>query len=786
MKASTLKKLNLIIEEANAFKDKSKFQKAISKFNQALNFINIKVTEPEDKNIEIENIKNAINQTYSVEISSILQEGVNLKNQREFAGAEGKFHQALKIVDRIDDVDLKDAEKREINKLLSENEIEQLNEKGLILRGEKKFDEALNIFNQGLSIAEGIQDPNSRGEQLSFIKKEIKRTNEALFLSMVEKGKELKQTGQIYDAIEVFENSLNFIETFFDPNTMKTQITNIKNLLNEIYSDQIKPIVEKSKELIRKNVVEKAISEFRNALAITKKMHASDLKNLEISLIAEALNPIYIEQIKQILEKGEQIIKKEKYEESISTIKEAVEVLTQALDIARTMVDSETKEREIKKIKGLINQPCLAGINVIKDKSIQLIVQKKYDDAISEIYTALSLAKLMAYPEEENEELENLKNLVNKVYSAEIREVLNKGDKLLEQKEYDKAIETYNEALTMTNKMYLTENMEKEVNMIKSLIYETEVKQLVGAGKLLEEQKIKEKEIEKLKKRLEYAQSIEDKDRRATEMNKIKQMIDDVHSDEIKLLIEQGDQLAVLKKFNDAFKFYERALKVNDIMEAPDVKNKDLIKNTYKKELINKGKLEIENKELDNAIESCKRAIELDNRFVDAYYYMGISFNNKKRYDAAIENFQKAVDLDKKHVNSWNYMGLAYEAKNDFDTALKFLSKTIEIDPGFSEGWYNLGNVHKQIKKFDKAIESYNKATELDPEFARAWFFMGCAYFDKREYNNAIQYLEKAIKIDPNLAENVSSLLKNLKTSINELQETLSLIFLTDKIIFLI
>lgn len=778
MKASTLKKLNLIIEEANAFKDKNKFQKAISKFNQALNFINIKVTEPEDKNIEIENIKNAINQTYSVEISSILQEGVNLKNQREFAGAEGKFHQALKIADKIDDVDLKDAEKREINKLLSENEIEQLNEKGLILRGEKKFDEVLNIFNQGLSIAEGIQDPNSRGEQLSFIKKEIKHTNEAQFKAMVEKGKELKQTGQIYDAIEIFESSLNFIETFFDPNTMKSQITNIKNLLNEIYSDQIKPIVEKGKELVRQNVVEKAISEFRNALAITKKMNASDLKKLEISLIAEALNPIYLEQIKPILEKGEKIIKREKYEETVSTIKEAVEILTQALDIARTMVESETKEREIKKINGLINQPCLAGINVIKDKSIQLIVQKKYDDAISEIYTALSLAKLMAYPEEENEELENLKNLVNKVYSAEIKEVLNKGDTLLEQKEYDKAIETFNEALTMTNKMYLTENMEKEVNMIKSLIYETEVKQLVGTGKLLEEQKLKEKEIEKLKKRLEYAQSIEDSDRRAIEMNKIKQMIDDVHSDEIKLLIEQGDQLADLQKFDDAFKFYERALKVNEIMEAPDVKNKDLIKNTYKKELINKAELEIENKELDNAIESCKRAIELDNKFVDAYYYMGISFNNKKSYEAAIENFKKAVNLDKNHVNSWNYMGLAYEAKNDFDTALKFLSKTIEIDQGFSEGWYNIGNVYKQIKNFDKAIESYTKATELNPDLARAWFFMGCAYFDKKDYNNAIQYVEKSIKIDPNLTENVSSLLKNVKTSINELQETLSLIFI--------
>lgn len=49
MKPSILKKLNLIIEEANALKNKNKFQKAIDKFEQALNFINIKVDELSDK-----------------------------------------------------------------------------------------------------------------------------------------------------------------------------------------------------------------------------------------------------------------------------------------------------------------------------------------------------------------------------------------------------------------------------------------------------------------------------------------------------------------------------------------------------------------------------------------------------------------------------------------------------------------------------------------------------------------------------------------------------------------
>ena len=233
-------------------------------------------------------------------------------------------------------------------------------------------------------------------------------------------------------------------------------------------------------------------------------MYDSDLKKLEISIIAELMNPIYTKRINPILDEGIAITKKDNFNESNSMINQAIDVFESALDIAKTMIDSERKNIEIKKITDLINQACLPGINTIKDKSIQLIGQQKFEEAINEVYIALSLSKRMTYPEEENVELEELKNLINKIYSVEIKKVINQGKELAEKNEYEKAIEVFNEALNQTNKMYLTQEMEKQVNNIKSLIYDAEVGLLIGEGKLTEEQKEKEKEIEKLRKRLEY------------------------------------------------------------------------------------------------------------------------------------------------------------------------------------------------------------------------------------------------------------------------------------------
>ncbi len=779
MKASILKKLNLIIEEANALKDKNSLSKAIKKFQEAIDFINLKVKEEEEKNIEIENIKNAINQAYSVQLDNIIQSGIHFTAQKKFDKAKEEFQNALKLVENIDDPSLKLVEIDEINKLISESEIEKLLTSGLTLKSKDNLNEAMEIFKKALNIAEEIYKTGTKSEGLLRIKNEIALIYDSQIDEIINEGKNLKKDGQDDKAIKKFEDALKIIEKYFDSGTKVAQINTIKNLINEIYSNQIKPLFEKGKDLLKQNSTEQAISEVKKALLIANKMYDSDLRKLELSRLDEAFNPIYIERIESIIEKGKEITQKDKFEESITFVNEAVNLFHQAFGLVKTMVPSERKDIQVKKVSELINNACLTGINVIKNNSIQYIVQKKYDDAISDLYSALSLAKRMVYPEEKNPELENLKNLVNKVYFAEVSEVVNKANKLVDQKKFQKALETYNEALSMTNKMYLTTEMEKEVGRIKSLIYETEIKQLVGKGELTEQQKLKEKEIEKLKKRLDYAQSIDDAERRVAEMKKIKKLIDNVHSEEIKLLIEQGNQLADLNKYDDAFNFYERALKVNEMMESPDLKNKDLIKTSYKKGLINRAKLEIENKNYETAIEQCRRALELDDTFVEAYYHLGLIYYYKKNYDIAIENFQRAVGYDKNHFKSWKWMGLIYEAKNDYENALNNIKNSVEIEPNFGDSWYNLGNIYKLRKEFDKAIESYNRATELDPEFAKAWFFKGIAYFDKKDYNNAIINIEKAIKIDPNLAQGVNPILNDIKRNLDKLNETLSISFIT-------
>lgn len=272
---------------------------------------------------------------------------------------------------------------------------------------------------------------------------------------------------------------------------------------------------------------------------------------------------------------------------------------------------------------------------------------------------------------------------------------------------------------------------------------------------------------------MDYAKTIGDPTRRFKEMEEIKKSIDEVFHSKIKLLVEQGVQLADSTNFESSFKNFEAAITINESIKSPEFKNRIAIKYEYKLKLIDKAQLEIKNQNYDVAIEDCKKAIELDSTYIDAYYYIGIANNEKKDYDTAIGYFKKSIDLSPSYAKSWNHMGFSYEKLDQFDKAIDAYKKAVGFEPNYALAHYNLGNGYKHEKQFDNAINSYKKATEIDPNYATVWLFMGYTYLDKNDYYSAIQNIEKAIDIDSDLGKEIKSVIAGIKNSIENLNKGL-------------
>ncbi|MFW9947838.1 MAG: hypothetical protein ACFFDX_13520, partial [Candidatus Odinarchaeota archaeon] len=321
VKKSDLKKLNSIMEQAEKLKTEKKYNKAVDKYLESIGFVEDKIKEDEDKQDEINNIKTLIDQIYVVEIIDILEKAKILIDKKDFNDAFITFDDALRITEKIEDFDLKNSELSDINALIAHNKIEESIYQGEKLVQEEKYDNAISYLKDTLNGAAEVYKTKPGHKIISRIKDIINHAYSKKINTLVEQGNQSKVLGNSDLAIKSYEDALKITEELFESNLKNTEITNLRNLVNQIYSNDIKPLVDKGKHFIEQKYFEDAVKEFESALDLAYKMYDSEQKKKEINQInevaADVLNPVYEERIEPILNKGKELTIKENYAEDI-------------------------------------------------------------------------------------------------------------------------------------------------------------------------------------------------------------------------------------------------------------------------------------------------------------------------------------------------------------------------------------------------------------------------------------------------------------------------------------
>ncbi|MFX1237219.1 MAG: tetratricopeptide repeat protein [Promethearchaeota archaeon] len=773
-KSSIEKKLRPLVKESEALSSKKQYTEAIRKLREGLSLVRDKIKDSDEQKQELENLKEKINDIYILEINKIINAAEHLKEEEAIEA----YNKAMTVSINISDDPLRDTQANKIEKLKSIARIGTQINKAIESFKEKQFDKNLKILEKALEDASKICDP----EDATIIK--IKQVTNEVYSEKINliftQGDELKEKGQIEDAIKKYNEALEITDLMYDNDLKASNINKSKEKINRSYADIIDTIVSNRKEFLSENKVEEASQQVQIIIEILDKMHDTDFKRNKMDELSELINPTYVEKIKAIIEAGQEITSKNDFENSIQDVSKALRQFQEALEIAKKMIKSEVKEQKVKNITSIINETCKTSIAPRKTTGIKLIEERKFEEAIRELYSVMSIAKNIIYPEgQENEEIEEIKNTINEVYAAQVEDILKIGDQQIIQKNYIKALDTFNDALGITNKMYLSEETEALVNKIKNIVYETELKQVVQKGDISEEDQKFLKEIESLQQSLQVAKDVKDPDLKAKEMERLGREIDLVHGNRIKLLIEQAIELASKNQFDPAYELFEKAITVSDLIELREIKNRELnnIIENYTQELNNKAKQNIGNNKHDDAIDLCKKAIELDENNSVSYYIMGLAHAVKSEQDKAINNFQKAIDLNSNFAEAWNDKGLVHIAKSEFDQAINCFNNAVGIDQNHSDAWYNMGNTYKLKKEFNKSIESYDKAIEADEAHAKAFLFKGSVYFDTKEYYKALENLTKAIELDNELGKNISKKIKEIKESFDSIGDHLKIAF---------
>lgn len=116
----------------------------------------------------------------------------------------------------------------------------------------------------------------------------------------------------------------------------------------------------------------------------------------------------------------------------------------------------------------------------------------------------------------------------------------------------------------------------------------------------------------------------------------------------------------------------------------------------------------------------------------------GYRYYKKKRYNSALKEYDKAIEIDPKRAEAYFFRGRIYIYLKKYKNAEANLKKAVELKPDYAEAYTNLGWISSLRKDYDQSIRYMNRSIELNPKSAWAYFFRGGIYFRKGDMERAL------------------------------------------------
>jgi tetratricopeptide (TPR) repeat protein len=139
------------------------------------------------------------------------------------------------------------------------------------------------------------------------------------------------------------------------------------------------------------------------------------------------------------------------------------------------------------------------------------------------------------------------------------------------------------------------------------------------------------------------------------------------------------------------------------------------------------------------------------------HYWTGRLDYDAQQYAKAVESLRRAVELDPGLAKAHDSLGLCYEAMGRFDEAARSWEEAIRLESALAtrSPWpsLNLGLLMTRLDRLDEAEARFREAVGCDPGFAAAHYQLGLVLEKKGRTADALAKLEEAARLDPGSAE---------------------------------
>jgi eukaryotic-like serine/threonine-protein kinase len=155
---------------------------------------------------------------------------------------------------------------------------------------------------------------------------------------------------------------------------------------------------------------------------------------------------------------------------------------------------------------------------------------------------------------------------------------------------------------------------------------------------------------------------------------------------------------------------------------------------------------------LDEALQSCQKAAELDNQLPGVFVTLAQIHDLKGNHDLALQEFHHTLGLDPKNAAALSGLALSYERSGRVADAEKSLQDAVAMRPDDWSQYNELGAFYDRQGKYPQAVAAYRQALEITPDNADLYSNLAAAYLDeggRESQAEAERALKQSLALSP-------------------------------------
>jgi adenylate cyclase len=156
---------------------------------------------------------------------------------------------------------------------------------------------------------------------------------------------------------------------------------------------------------------------------------------------------------------------------------------------------------------------------------------------------------------------------------------------------------------------------------------------------------------------------------------------------------------------------------------------------------------------LDLAFEAAQKAIALNDLYAPAHGLMGTIYMKQRQYEQAIAECERAIELEPNLANNYAYLSIPLHYMGRFNEAIAAVERAIRHDPHPPSRYLiSLGSSYHFLGKYHETIAQFKKVLDRNPRNQLSHTRLAAALIQLGRVKEAQAAIDEVLKLNPNFS----------------------------------